>query len=332
MKKNYSQLFEKFKEIAKVKTKAEVLAELGISDRTYYYWRKKANISIDEAPKKPRNISKLIEHHKENFSFKEKSDYYYDNIPVTLPNEPCGFLLLGDPHLDNEGTDLEKFEKDIKVAKETDGVYAVGLGDYIDNWVGYLSKLYAKSSITEEDAYDLIKYYFSDIAWLALVVGNHDLFNNGLVYFLRQTVGDNVPLSEFIRLNVKFEGVEDNVTVHLRHQFNGKSQYNPAFSLVKQAIFNMPDDILAQGHTHQSGYTVWANPHKYLSHCLVVGSYKKVDSFGKKVSLFNQNHFPSVLVVINPALPKTNHDRIKVFFDIEQGAKYLEFLRGTKAS
>ena len=332
MKKNYNQLFEQFKEVVKSKAKADILAELGISERTYYYWRKKVNINIDEAPKKPRNVSKLIEHHKENFSFKEKSNYYYDNIPVTLPNEPCGFLLLGDPHIDNEGADLAHFERDIKIAKEVDGVYAIGLGDYIDNWVGYLMKLYAKSSITEQDAYDLLEHYFSDVAWLALVVGNHDLFNSGVIHFLKRIVGEDVPLNEFIRLNVRFEGVIDNVTVHLRHQFNGRSQYNPAFPLVKQAIFNMPDDILAQGHTHQSGYTVWANPYKYLSHCLVVGSYKKVDSFGKQVSLLNQNHFPSVLVVINPELSRQNHDRIKVFFDIEQGAKYLEFLRRTKVN
>ena len=330
MQKNYKELFKQFKGLVGKADKSEIISQLGISERTYYYWRKKVKIEVERAPEKPRNVSNLINYHKDNFKYKEKSSRYYDNIPVTLPNEPCGFLLMGDPHIDNEGTDLEHFERDLKVAKEIDGVYAIGLGDYIDNWVGYLMKLYAKSSITEQEAYDLLEYYFSDVAWLALVVGNHDLFNNGVIHFLKKVVGQDVPLNEFIRLNIKFDGVPDNLTIHLRHQFKGKSQYNPAFPLIKSAIFNIPDDIIAQGHTHQSGYTIWANPYNYLSHCIVVGSYKKVDSFGKQVSLLNQNHFPSALAVVNPELPRENHDRIKIFFDIEHGVNYLKFLRKSK--
>ena len=41
----------------------------------------------------------------------------------------------------------------------------------------------------------------------------------------------------------------------------------------------------------------------------------------------DDNLSPSVVTIINPTLKENHVDRIKVFFDVEEGVKYLKYLR-----
>jgi len=322
--------YEKFNRFCKLleqgKERDEILLELGIAERTYYTWRKKAKYEQIKPPQLKREIDDIIKVRKEIFKYEKQKDQYFSNVPIKFKeNKAIGILFMGDPHLDNQATDLELFEKHLELARKNENVFIIGLGDYLDNWVGYLSKLFAKHSITQEEAFALLKYYFDNLHILACVLGNHDVWNLFEVYF-REVLGEECIVAEDIRLNLQFPN-DTNVTIRMRHSFSGRSQYNPAFPLVKQAIFNKPDDIICMGHTHQFGYQMYVQPDNKISHCFVVGSYKRFDEYGKKFMTHDTNITPAVLAVINPS--DSSFDRIKLFLDIEKGIEYLNFLNNS---
>lgn len=322
MKKSNEFKKAKFKTlINKNKSKVEILKELNISERTYYYWRKELQYEVKAPPKLERAVEDIIKVKKEVFNYEKEKENYYNGVPINFKSDkPIAIIFMGDTHLDNPATDLELFEKHLDLAREQDDVFLVGLGDYLDNWVGYLAKLFAKQQISQEEAISLLKYYFKDTHYLACVLGNHDLWNNFELYF--KEIMPNTIISNEMRLRLKFPSNE--VTIRMRHTFKGKSQYNPAFPLVKQAIFNLPDDIICMGHTHQSGYQLYPLPDGRYSHCFVVGSYKRYDEYGKSLQTHDTNHSPAFLVIINPKLKK---NYISVFYDIEDGMEYFKGLK-----
>jgi UDP-2,3-diacylglucosamine pyrophosphatase LpxH len=318
--------FETFKHLLNEgKTKKEILQSLPISERTYYYWKKKLSYNVPEIPK-DRGIKEVIKLKKEIFKNISKKENYYKEVPVKFESaKPIGLLFMGDPHIDNPATDLSLFETHLNLAKSNEDVYVLGMGDYLDNWVGYLSKMFNEQHITFEEGIELIKYYFKNVPFLAMILGNHDLWER-MGYFFKEIFDDQTIIGEDIRLKLQWQDC-DPVFIHIRHAFKGKSQYNPAFPLVKQAVFNYREDIIAMGHMHQTGYQIYPQPEGYISHCFVVGSYKRYDNYGKSLMTHETNLAPAIFVTIEPYQEKTKLDRIKVFFDVFEGINYLNYLK-----
>jgi len=303
--------------------KNEIMKKLNISERTYYRWKKKINYEKPNPPTLNRAIDDIIKTKKEIFEYEKNKELYYNGIPIKFKEDKkIGIIFMGDPHLDNPKTDLELFEKHMKLAKETDDVYLIGLGDYLDNWVGYLSKLFSEHHITQDEALAIIKYYFEDVHFLAAIVGNHDKWNLFEIYF-REIIGEDTIIGDEIRLKLQFPSNE--FTIRMRHSFSGRSQYNPAFPAVKQAIFNLPDDIICMGHTHQLGYQIWPQPYRKLSHCFVVGSYKRYDEYAKKFMTHDTNLSPAVFAIVDPK--DKSLDNIKIFFDVEKGIEFFKKIK-----
>ena len=49
-------------------------------------------------------------------------------------NKPIGVAFVGDPHIDNNGCNWPLLRRDIKILEDTEGLYAVNVGDLVDNW------------------------------------------------------------------------------------------------------------------------------------------------------------------------------------------------------
>lgn len=90
-------------------------------------------------------------------------------------NAPIGLGFFGDPHLDNDGTDVRlAFEHAELFNGSRAGLYAACLGDVWDNWVGRLQRLFAEQSINAVETRALVEHWAQMVHWLFFVLGNHD--------------------------------------------------------------------------------------------------------------------------------------------------------------
>ena len=81
--------------------------------------------------------------------YKRKVDYEEARklIKVVVPiSGPIGIVHFGDPHVDDDGTDWAALERDIKLVRETEGLFASNIGDTTNNWVGRLGRLYGQQA------------------------------------------------------------------------------------------------------------------------------------------------------------------------------------------
>jgi hypothetical protein len=62
-------------------------------------------------------------------------------------------------------------------------------------------------------------------------------------------------------------------------------------------------------------------------HLLKVASYKVYDRYAKEKGFRDNALSPCALTTINPLLPPTHPDMIKIFWEPEEGAEYLTWLR-----
>jgi hypothetical protein len=214
----------------------------------------------------------------------------------------------------------------------TPGLYAGNVGDYSNNWVGRLARLYGQQSLSAAEAWVLVEWLVRSTRWLYLVGGNHDLWSGAgdpIKWMARQArvqyeangmrLGLTLPSGRVIRVNA-------------RHDFSGKSQWNTAHGPGKAAQMGWRDHILTCGHTHVSGYQTVRDPSSGLiSHALRVGSYKTFDRFAEERGLPNQTFMTCPVTVIRPQFADDDNRLITVMYDPETGADFLKWLRTRKS-
>jgi len=242
---------------------------------------------------------------------------------------PFGILFFGDPHVDDDGTDIEMIEHHARLTREVDGVFGATVGDITNNWIGRLARLYGDQSTTQSEALVLAEWFVKSVNWLFLVGGNHDLWSGAadpLKWIARQ-YGALYQSSE-VRLRL-VTPKKKTFTVNCRHDFKGHSMWNTAHGALKAAMLGPSDNVFICGHTHVSGYNIYKNENGVISHCIQVPSYKLYDRFAKDRGFRDQTISPGVLVVFNVDA-ETEADKVVVFQDVDRGCDYLTYLRGKK--
>ncbi|MHC4647858.1 MAG: metallophosphoesterase family protein [Planctomycetota bacterium] len=249
------------------------------------------------------DVDELVSRRKAQFAKKREFEEARRLIPVDVNIDgPVGILHMGDPHVDDDGTDVAALEHHTDLARETEGLFCATVGDVTNNWVGRLAKLWAQQSTSAAESWKLAEWLISRTAWLYIVSGNHDLWS-----------GDGDPLnwiagqagalkqSSEVRLQLRHPCGET-TTVNARHDHSGHSQYNAAHGPSKAAIFGTRDDILIAGHKHVSGYNVIKDPETgKVCHAIRVASYKAYDRFAREKGFRDQAISPCCLTVIDPA-------------------------------
>src|SRR5689334_8453996 len=71
---------------------------------------------------------------------------------------PYALMLFGDPHVDDDGCNWGLLENHCDLARETEHLYAISVGDASNNWVGRLTRLYANQETSVATARQLIKW------------------------------------------------------------------------------------------------------------------------------------------------------------------------------
>jgi hypothetical protein len=279
------------------------------------------------------DIDELIKHRKRVFALKDAAELSRKlvNVEVNIDG-PYGILHFGDPHVDDDGTDWNAIERDIRIVKKTTGLFAANVGDTTNNWVGRLGHLYGQQSTTAKQAWMLAEHFFNELGdnLLYVIAGNHDAWSGGgdpLKWIARKY--KQVYEMSGIRIALNQKGSAP-VMVNARHDFAGNSQWNDVHGPVKAGkLDGYRDDIYVCGHKHKSGYANMKDPgSEKVIHCIQLASYKRWDRYAVEKGFRDLAISPSCVTVINPKA--NDHGKIQVFWDSQHGADYLKWLRGKK--
>lgn len=291
---------------------------------------KREVLDIPRLPDGKIDIRDLIERRKSAFERRDEAARARKLIPVKVRSKaPIGIVLLGDPHVDDDGTDLGRLERDIRVIKSTPGLYAACIGDIHNNWVGRLARLWGEQETTAAQAWQLVEWFVTELRedWLFMVAGNHDLWSGAgdpLRWIQRQS-GVDLTGDHTVRVALSFpNGVE--VKLAARHDWPGNSIWNPSHGQLRAARLTHHDDLIVSGHKHTGGYQLIRNTATgRLSHLLQLGSYKLRDSYADALGLPMQMISPSAVVIIDPTADDTG--LLRVDHDVEGAADLLSWLR-----
>lgn len=283
-------------------------------------------VTVLEPPPPGLTADELVAHLKVRYARLAAHEDARRIVTVKVDGDrPIGLLAFGDLHLDDPGTNIGLVEEHAKIVRSTPGLWGCTPGDFLNNWVGRLVRLYGSQSVTQEEGFALVRWFF-DLTrdWLFAVLGNHDVWTgpNSPVERIAKHAGVWSPKHD-IRLALKFSNGRI-VRVHCRHDFPGRSIYNDTHGPLRSAIFGHRDHVKLAGHTHVSGYQVQADPDTGIAmHLLRVAGYKRHDEHAREEGYLEKYLGPSAVLVIDPRLPDTHPDLIHVFRDPHEGADYL---------
>lgn len=244
---------------------------------------------------------------------------------------PIAVAFFGDPHVDDPGCAWGDLERDVRLCRDTPGMFGIGVGDHRNNWVGRLMALYANQEVTAKQALQLIDWLFSQIPWLLNIGGNHDRWGSehgDVVELMHRLRGfDGLYEDHGARLQLNLPNGAD-VKVHVRHDFPGQSQFNGAHAMVRETLFNYRDHILACGHRHSSSYMpIWHNDPMRLCHGFRCGSYKDFDHYAKEKHFKEENWARTLVAIIDPDFAGDPVRFIRPAFSMEEASEYLTWRR-----
>jgi hypothetical protein len=279
-------------------------------------------------------VEEIVQIRKRQFAKLAQAEESRKIIPVKVPmSGPIGILHYGDPHVDDDGTDIAALERHAILVRDTEGLFAGNVGDTTNNWVGRLARLYGEQGTTARMAWKLAEWWINlqKDKWLYMIGGNHDLWSGAgdpLNWITRQ-IGALYQSSE-ARIGLHLPGLQRQIVVNVRHDFNGHSMWNPAHGVGRAIQQGMWDEIAICGHRHVSGYMILKSPTDgRVCHAIQVASYKLFDRYAREKGFRDQNVSPAVLTIINP-LAATEAGLITVFWDIDEGVRYLKWLRAKR--
>jgi hypothetical protein len=241
-------------------------------------------------------------------------------------DRPIGVVFMGDPHIDNNGTNWPLLREHIRLLEETEGLYAIGGNDLTDNWIGRLIRLYADSEMSKKQAWKIAAWLMKEtkIKWLCHIIGNHDAWGDG-PYLLKANAGF-VPVEDW---QARFQLVFPNdarVRIHMAHDFPGTSQWNTLHGPQKAAMWGDQADIYACAHKHCWACHEEENPHRAFVYWLIRSrGYKFIDQYANQHGFGSQRFGASITAVIDPGGhgPK----RIRCFPDVGEAAEFLTWKR-----
>jgi hypothetical protein len=274
----------------------------------------------------------LIENRIKKYALKRNARNAESLINVNINVDgPVGIAHFGDPHIDDDGTNIAELLMHADLIQKTEGMFGGNIGDNQNNWIGRLARLYGEQSTSAKESWRLTEHFISKVDWLYLVGGNHDAWSgpgDPLEWMCSQSNG--VFSNNGVRMNLIFPN-KKKVRINARHNFTGHSMWNTAHGLIKAIQMGWRDHILTAGHTHVSGYQVLKDPSSGLiSHALRIASYKEMDKYADDKGLPDQNIFKCPVTIIDPQYADNDPRLITTIFEPNEGAEYLTWKRSKK--
>jgi len=243
---------------------------------------------------------------------------------------PYALMFFGDPHIDDNGCDWSLFRRHCELARDTEALYAVNVGDTTNNWMGRLARLWAEQDTSSGTARKLVKWLFNDsgVPWFLWLMGNHDTWPGPVgSETLERFRPEAVAMEEW---GAKFTLVSPNgveLRVHASHDFPGHSQWNPLHGPMKEALWGDHAHLYVAGHKHN--WALFNGEHNHRGNIFWLArarGYKVIDHYADLHGFGSQSHGHSILAVVDPDAPE-GPKRLMCFSDPFEGADYLKFKR-----
>lgn len=257
-------------------------------------------------------------------------------IDVQIPEAGWfGIAGIPDQHLNNPGTHLRQAFDDARLIAATDGVYAVSIGDTLDNFIiGRLERERRKDVMSHEQAWEIQEHYFEILAHKLVIAigGNHNDWIKKLsgIDILKRQI-DDLGLSSIydpVQLRIRLKTAGESFVHFARHGFPGRSKYHCTHGMLVWALERWEgEDVFWGGHIHTSGHMLIERSHLGHSrpvHLVQLSTYKKHDGYAIEGGFRLNDPFTCPLVVHNARTRET------LFFDdLRRGVKMLQHLRET---
>lgn len=286
-----------------------------------------ARVKVPKLPDPAEPMESLLDRRCAAFTRGQKRRDAEKWIPITF-NEtgPFAVVMFGDPHIDDDGCNMPLLREHVKLCKAP-GIYAACVGDFTNNWVGRLARLYSDQETTKHTARRLARWFLKDagLRWAFLLMGNHDEWNEGdAILSLIADTGVYFPAWE---AQMEFRAGGDKWLVHAAHDFKGSSIHLPCYGGLRKARTESPAELFISGHRHSYGGASLADDERgrFIRVAMARG-YKWADHHAKVNGYTQGTQAPSIMAVFNPGA-KTRAGRVTLFEDLEIGAKLLKTLR-----
>lgn len=280
--------------------------------------------TVSLPPNPGRTFTELVDDL--DVAYNRTRDHYEgkENIVVKMPGDKAvGILFQGDSHLGDPGTNIRLFMDHYALTKQVDGLYAVNLGDFVNNWVGRLGALYGSMPTTSVDERVLVEEFVQHGRLILAILGNHDKWSSMVEQALKYAGVATISHGGVMNIEVG----DATFKVDIRHTHPGSSMYTPNFAQVKENFMGNNADIIVGAHIHKGAYSIVKNPRTgRVSHCLRVGPYKEYDDYADKNGWkFGEHIGPACIAVLDPN--ETSDHRVHVFHNLDKGIAFLGMLR-----
>lgn len=243
-------------------------------------------------------------------------------------NKPVAVVLMSDIHLGGGDVDYRSVKADAELVANTDGMYAIGVGDYTDNWIGKLEGLQRGQAVNFEAEIALMEWWFETLKkkLVAVVAGNHDTGRTkrlaGIDYIKRMLKGAELLYdTEEVRFLLTLGKAA--WRVKLRHIWRGNSQYNDTHAIEKDPRFGDDAfDIGIGGHTHRGTLFREFMFHGQRRLAVLCGTYKMHDQYAVQLGYPRSPHDASGALILFP------DGRMMHMQDLGIAADFLNYARG----
>lgn len=275
------------------------------------------------------NVDDAIERAKEEWkktnalvNRRESQSLSFDRTPICL-------VFVADVHAGSPGTDYPRLFEEADLVSRTPGMYAVLVGDMLDQFViGNLKNVRFHSRFTLSDEWAIVRGFLELIAHKIVVsiAGNHDNWSSYLIgvdYYrsvLKEIRPDALYDQNDARFRVNVPG--HNWMFRVRHSWQGSSIYNPTHGIERAAKWDQDFDIGIAAHTHKAGLARAFNNAGKTGWAVLCGSYKRVDDYARRMGFPKPNESTAVALVF------TECGGVVYFEDLTDAAKYMETAYG----
>lgn len=239
--------------------------------------------------------------------------------------EPVAVAFMGDVHMGDLGVDYQQLKEDIQLIKETENLFLVTGGDYINNFMKRNKNYNEYEVVQPRVQWKLAEWFFAELedSLLAVCSGNHDMWTeeltqvDNLYNILRRL--NLLYTKHGANLKLQFPGYE--YSVKFKHNFRAGSSLNPTHGVKQMVRMDADADVAALFDTHVGAVEEYIYKEMWRV-AIRTGTYKVNDHWANAMG-FEGNARPCVpVVVFHP-----DKRYMQVTRSLQQGVDLLEWAR-----